>query len=131
MSQALSTRLDATLAVRILEIYARADVQDSLWWREKDGQIRFFAPCNDLFWWGTADLEEITSENVDVLEQTERDLCALEEATHGTQMVYLSELFAARVRRMRPQRPCYKSMPLDVAALFDACGPARDPKDEG
>jgi hypothetical protein len=123
--------LDVALAARVLEIYARADVQDSLWWNVRDGRIRFFAPCNDLFHWATADLEEITRENVETLEQAERDLAALESLSGGTESVYLSELFAARVRHMRPQRPCYKNFPPGLSALFDACGPERDPKDEG
>lgn len=38
----------------------------------------------------------------------------------------IAELFAARVREMRPQGACYKGYPKDLWPLFDACGPERE-----
>ena len=40
-------------------------------------------------------------------------------------------LFCARERKMRPQKPYYELIPTELHALFDACGPERDPKNEG
>lgn len=52
-------------------------------------------------------------------------------ATEHTMYAYqyetnISELFAARVRGMRPQGACYKGYPKDLWPLFDACGPERE-----
>jgi|SRR5690349_21361769 len=61
-------------------------------------------------------------------------------------MSHVDTLFCARIRGMRPQQPCYprgmvwkgnkkeynKDYDLpEICALYDACGPERDPKDEG
>jgi len=45
----------------VLDLYARADLHDELWWRT-DGQyapVTFFAMCSDFFDWATADCEPI------------------------------------------------------------------------
>lgn len=114
---------------RVLRPFDDCDVHPELFWRvDDDNRVQFFAMCNDAFWWGTADAEEITPENVWVLEESSRDLRALGEVLAP---IRLAELFAARVRGMRLQRPAYKKLSPAVAALFDACGPERDRKDEG
>jgi hypothetical protein len=77
--------------------------------------ITFFANCGDLFYWATSDLEKITPENVEILEQSFADA-----SFHG------DTLFCARVRKMRPQGACYKHWSADLQRLFDACGPARE-----
>lgn len=124
---------------RVLAIFGESDQHEQLFWRVND-ELHLLATCNDLFWWATADCEEITPENLPVLEQTLADLQALpdREIVDGTAAVkpdfpllYLSELFAARSRKTRPQQPCYKTMSPEIAALFNACGPERDPMDEG
>lgn len=121
---------DGELIRRILKVYWDADVHDLLWWRVDDDEITFMAMCNDLFAWATADGEPITAENIQVLEETAAELKAIPITPKSDPLMYLSELFAARVRGMRPQRPCYKRMAPDISALFDACGPERDPATE-
>lgn len=126
---------------RVLEIYSEeADLHSELFWRvdHPDPGLHLYAMCNDTFYWASADAEEITPVNLSVLEQTSVDLQALEAARTGPvtaqtvlPMCYLGELFAARVRHMRPQRPKYRDMSPGIAALFDSCGPERDRKDEG
>lgn len=127
-------------ACRVLEIYSESDEHDLLFWRvgHPDPGLHFYAKCNDLFWWGTADAEEITPANLPTLERVLVDPQVLAAARTGPipseqffPMMYLSELFAARVRGMRPQRPCYKNMSPEIATLFDACGPERDRASEG
>lgn len=93
--------------------------------------ITFFVLCNDLFWWATADAEKLTPEDIPILRQTILDV----EATgiYGLRLDAYEmgcELWCARKRKMRPQQPAY---PKDekLRALFDACGPVRNPKDEG
>ncbi len=106
---------------------------DDIFWRT-DGEyapITFLAMCNDMFWWGTADCEEITPENIDVFEQAFAD-CRAAAGRAGT--FYGTSMFVARVRKMRPQGAAYPPMVAGeeaqrraLWALFDACGPAREP----
>lgn len=73
---------------------------------------------SDVFAWGGGDAEEITPERLPVLEQAWRD-CRAVDADE-----WIVELYAARVRGMRPQGAAYPKEP-GIAALFDACGPER------
>jgi hypothetical protein len=102
--------------------FDHADRGDLLW-RCAGGAVTFSVNCGDLFWWGTADCEPITPENVGVLEQAIRDACVVDRYAGPTQA---GSLFCARVRGMRPQGACYKSIPEAFWPLFDACGPARE-----
>ena len=114
---------DARLPLlRVMSAFSAADICDGLWWKFDDGELRLFAIVNDVFAWGTADLEEITPERIPVLEQALDDLLTIGD--HG---VELPDLYAARVRGMRPQDAAYPEH-SEVRALFDACGPER-PRD--
>lgn len=119
---------------------------EDIWWRTDDGYypVTFLVNCNDLFWWGTADCEPLSPENLPVLKQALLDvreaLGVSEEPSIDDKerweiwwnsSGYATSLFAARIRKMRPQRPCYKNFPTKLHPLYDACGPARNPKDEG
>ncbi len=107
----------------VLSIYARADCHNELWWRVDDGLIRFFAICSDWFAWATADLEEITPDDLALLRQTADDLAAIDEGYH------LSTLYASRKRQMRPMRQVYtdaNAISPAAAQLFDAAGPPRE-----
>lgn len=126
---------------RVLTVFDKADAHSELYWRvgqDMPDEIKLFAACNDMFWWATADAEWINAENVAVLEQALVELQQLEDgpdlfgkAKRDLPLGYLSTLFAARVRKMRPQRPAYRDMSPEIAALFDACGPERSRLDEG
>lgn len=125
------------------------DLWESVWWRTDDeyAPVTFFVTCNDLFYWATADCEKLTPENIGMLKQAVVDVRTAmgvpggewprgrdfkdgwDEWWHAGGRA--AELFCARVRKMRPQRPCYKAIPDALKPLFDACGPERDPKDEG
>lgn len=111
---------------RVLAVYDGFDGPEAggdLWWRV-DGEyapVTFFAICNDLFWWGTADLEAITPDNVGALERAMADCRSIDPVVgvcEGT------GLFCCRVRGLRPQGVAY---PKDERfwPLFDACGPER------
>jgi len=129
-----------------------AGLWEHIWWRT-DGEyapVTFFVNCNDLFYWACADGEKITAENFGQIKQAVDDVAAalgvcdprnrakrpvgsdghLYDAwrTVGS---HAADLFCARVRQMRPQRPCYNRYPDALKPLFDACGPERDPKEEG
>ena len=108
--------------LRVLQVYS-FDSPDGLWWR-MDGEyapITFFVNCNDFFWWGTADSEQITLDNLQILEQSRED--AKSFADNG--QLWGDLLFCARVRGQRPQGAYYASIPVELWPLFDACGPER------
>lgn len=75
--------------------------------------------CSDLFAWACADCEEITPYNIGEWERALKDTAEL-----GGERFYGSQLFAARVRGQRPQKPCYKGWSPTLAGMFDACAPA-------
>lgn len=81
---------------------------------------KLYVLCNDLFYWATADAEEITLEEIPELQA-----CLKTSEKHG------GLLWACRKRGMRPQQPYYKHFTDDERKLFDAAGPVRDRKDEG
>lgn len=119
--------------LKVLRIFDDIDSCDDLFWRTPTTgcPYSFFAMCNDVFWWGTADLEEITESNVHVLEQAISDIRDV-----GHRYDHLGPgLFASRIRKMRPQGAWYRSMRKppsigvgleQVLALFDASGPERE-----
>ena len=112
---------ESDLTLRVLRVFA-FDNTEQVWWRT-DGEyapVTFFVKCNDLFWWGCSDCEQITEQNIDLLERTAQDLGEDDAA------IYLGELFAARSRGMRPQGACYKNWPERIQVLFNACGPERE-----
>ena len=111
---------DPDFILRVLKAYDPFDCDDLLW-KFDDGAIRFFAACNDTFWWATADCEEITPENIGLLEQAKTDSAAC--GPHGR--LYGDILFASRVRKMRPMKAAYPKQCRELWPLFDACGPER------
>ena len=109
--------------MHVLNLASKHDLCTAIWWRT-DGEyapITFFVNCDDLFYWGCADAEKITPENIDSLEQSIIDAGAI--CKHGEEL-YGIELWCSRMRHMRPQGACY---PLDreLWPLFDECGPER------
>src|SRR5436189_90189 len=96
--------------MRVLRLATRFDVHDDLEWSVGEGGA-FLQPidgnyssdkplfpyilCNDIFM-HAADGEEITPENIDLLEKSLKDTEHFPDFYHGTQ------LFVSRVRRMRP-----------------------------
>jgi len=99
---------------------------DGLWWRTSDDgedRLQVFANCNDFFWWACADLEEITPDNIEVLEKAQVDLLVLEDSYADC---YIHLLFCARIRKMRPQGAYYKHLPEEMWPLLNTCGPERE-----
>lgn len=103
------------LVMRVLSATA-FDNCDDVWWRvdAEYAPITIFVSCNDLFFWGCADCETVTADNVHILEQ------AYEECPHNG-----GNLFCCRVRGMRPQGAYYKFLSAEEKQIFDACGPIR------
>lgn len=117
--------LETPFVTRVMEIFSlsHADNYGDLFWRVDDGELKLYANVSDVFAWGGSDVEEITRETLPELEQAYADLKAVgaEEFT--------AELYAARLRKMRPQGAYYPTDAHEswrrIYALFDACGPER------
>ncbi|SRR6266567_328282 len=125
----MSTQHTTDFMLDVLRLFSldETDCYSSLFWRcEEPGSVEFFVNVNDIFWWATADLEQIMPEDMPVLRQTIADIKEIDPHDKYTGF----ELWVARKRKMRPQQPAY---PKDerLRALFDACGPARSRAEEG
>lgn len=114
------TELDRLAFLRsAVDLIRRADISsEQIWLYLKDQQPAIAVDVSDVFGWGGSDAEDVTPEHLPVLEQAWRD-CKAVDADEWT-----VELYAARVRGMRPQGAAYPTEAA-IAALFDACGPER------
>jgi hypothetical protein len=106
---------------KVLYTFWEYDLHSELYWRFDNNEAKFFVMCSDVFHWGTADCEEITPNNIKEFWKAHGDLYAI-DSEHAE--IWTGDLFAARMRKMRPQGAAY---PKDRALwpLFDACGPKR------
>lgn len=106
--------------IDLLEFLYQEDLQDMVWWSVIDRKPRFMITCSDIFFWGSADGEDITEENFDILKQSIKEVKEIDEYE-----VYQGcYLFVARVRRERPQGAAYPDN-KDLWKLFDTCGPEK------
>ncbi len=128
--------VDLDFVCRVLSIFNGFDAlsNEDVWWRTDDeyAPISLFVNCNDLFLWGFSDCEEITRDNIDILESTFNELKNMNKKdgefykeTHLERVT--PAIFCCRVRGMRPQGACYNEQyyPKIVWPLFDAAGPER------
>lgn len=101
----------------LLKLVATWDAHDILYW---NSSLMFYVNCNDLFAWGCADCEGISSQNdVDLLEK-----CFNIMKAHGREWdtESASFLYAAQKRKMRPQNAMFKHIDKSIHYLFDECG---------
>ena len=110
----------------VLRTAIKYGTYDDLTWFEEDGEILVAVVCSDMFFWGTADQEELTPDNLSDYEQAIQDMDSL--PIDGLPYRYYGGmLFCARQRKMRPQGAAYPPEPESEAwKLFDACGPERE-----
>jgi len=101
-------------------------VFDNLMWRTDSeyAPITFFVNCSDLFWWATADCEQLTPENLPLLKQAVADVKAALGKEFFVEGSAACDLFCCRVRSLRPQRAVMDKMDARLKPLFEACGPA-------
>lgn len=107
----------------VLRLADKYEIHNMLWWRT-DGEYSpatFFVKSNDLLFWGCADAEPITPENLDDLEQAIKDCESINSCAAG----YGCNLFVCRMSKTRPQGAMY---PIDIELwpLFNECGPERE-----
>jgi hypothetical protein len=109
--------------LEILRLFAEFDIQDCLWWCFPAGQDapKFLVNCNDLFYWATADAEEVTVESLPELRKAIEECLAIDPVVGALDGV---NLYAARRRKTRPQNCCYPESKA-LWPLFDAAGPER------
>lgn len=98
---------------------ALEDDASDLIWRFENGAPKLYILCSDLFYWACADAEDVTAQNVEVLEQAMKDAAAVDHRHYG------ALLFCCRVRKMRPQKPVLGRLDDKLRPLFEACGPGR------
>ena len=119
---------------KVLHLTIDYDIQDSVCWSRRDGDLVPFVICNDLFYWGCADGQDITPENISELKKAMDDCDAipseefknLENLRKSVTNIFYGEwLFCARMRKMRPQGAQYSILPKEIWHLFDECGPER------
>lgn len=116
------SQADLNHMLNVLRLTAKHEMSGDVYWQNAGDKISFYFMCSDVFHYASADLERITPENFQVLEECIRDLEAI---GNGFAFVYADLLYCARVRRMRPLATRKKFDKPEIQALFDACGPER------
>lgn len=118
--------------VEVMRILEQHDMTGELFWRVYDEDVLHpYFTVNDAFWWATSDAEEIVPEHMDILQQASADLLALDTESFDAPLSLIAELYAARVRGMRPQRPWLELRTPVIRELFETCGPERTSLEEG
>lgn len=119
--------IDLEFVLRVLRLFGQTDCTGELFWRT-DGDyapITFFANVNDVFFWGCTDNEKITPDNIAEAEKAVADVRDITGKTGWSTDAAWVNLFAARLRKDRPQGAAYPSDER-LWPLFDACGPERE-----
>ena len=103
--------MDIDYITKMMRFISENDLFEEIIW---DGNLVFYALCNDLFYWGSADGEQINKDDIKLLEVSIND----SKDYNGVL------LYCARKRKMRPQGAYYKHLKEDKE-LFNACGEER------
>jgi len=90
--------------------------------------------CNDLFYWGTSDIQLITDNDITTVIQACSDILEVGSCEPNRSRTnfrheahrWADNLIACRIRKMRPQGAMYEWIPPEIAVLFDQCGPERE-----
>ena len=116
--------IDQQFICDVLDLFSREDLVGMLSWccDEEYTPITFWVKCSDTFCWGCADAEDLTPETLPILKQASEDCKAVDRILGS---LHACDLFAARIRQMRPQGAAYPKN-RDLWPLFDACGPERE-----
>lgn len=109
--------------VSLLDVIWQNDIEECLFYRVDKGEPSFYIICNDVFDWGTADLEEITPNDLHKLVKAIDDVTA---AVNAELPITGALLYCARQRNKRPQGAYYAHMDSEVWPLFNQAGPARE-----
>lgn len=96
------------------------DAHEDLFWSctGEYAPITFFINCSDVFWWTTEGItEEVNEDTLPLLKQSYKDGGG----------IYGGDLYVARRRMLRPQRPYLDRIEDEkIKAHFLAAGPERE-----
>lgn len=110
--------------MRVMKIFDDIDGKDALWWNTSSpyAPLQFSVMCSDTFDWATDDSEDLTPDNIGLLEQAIADVKPLGydmgEGVHWGLM-----LFCARARGRRPMPQM--RIPENLQVFFNEAGPPR------
>lgn len=104
---------------RVLSLIRRYEIDLEGWYVGHGPAL--MVTCSDQFFWGSADCEVVTSDNLSALEATLEEL----QNEDGDEE-YAPLLWVARQRHMRLQGAAYTYIPERLWPLFDAAGPERE-----
>lgn len=110
--------------LNLLRFVAEHDCDHDIGWNQDLG---FYVHCSDIFWWATADAEDLTDETLEEYKQAVLDA---KKASPDFGHIYGGYLYCSRQRKMRPQNPAYRPQYFlgqhpELVPLFNACGPER------
>lgn len=114
---------DYEFYLKVMELFS-FDYCEELFWRT-DGEyapLSIFVTCGDFFHFATADVEQITKENLPILIQAKKDV---DELVDPYDAHWFSSLFAARVRKTKPLAYYLgeqSHIPNVLIPLFEAAG---------
>lgn len=110
----------------LLRLAIKYDFADELMWRiDKHGLFTAAIMCSDMFYWGTADGEDVSLDRIPLLEKAYED-CSETQTGMPLPDYWGSTLFCCRVRKMRVQGAVYTSIEKELWPLFNAVGPERE-----
>jgi len=115
---------DRKFIMLVLRVTDRAEIGEELMWNvSRFDTVEFSIKCSDEFFWGCADAETITPENIGTLMRAIADVSAVSIYTFRA-----TTLFCARVRGLRPQNRWFDYIADEpaVVELFKAAGPPRE-----
>ena len=111
--------------MRVMKIFHDIDEKDLLSWNTSGpyAPLQFSVMCSSIFDWGaTADAEDLTPDNIGLLEQSIADVKPL-GYDMGEGVHWGLTLFCARARGRRPMPQM--RIPENLQALFNEAGPPR------
>lgn len=111
-------------AVRRIDLYddiiVRAETNEN-----GEQEVSVSINCSDVFWWGTADSEDVEMEDIPLIEGAWQDIAAA-VGNPNPRASLVQMLFICRKRKMRPQGAVYTYVPDAVRPLLNMCGPYRE-----
>lgn len=121
------TSWDFDSLTALLALFAFDDT-DMLWWRGEAPDamtppLYYCVNVNDVFAWGTSDVERIEPDDIPALAQAKADVAAVTGQRFGWEW---ATLWACRKRGQRMQGAAYKNLDERLHPLFDAVGPERE-----
>lgn len=105
--------METSFVTDLLKLVGRFEMWRDLLW---DEDLQFFVNVGTAFKHATADAEQVTAENLPLLEQAIADCRRVSSIGE----CYAGVLFAARVRKTRPTDNYYGGLPKVIRPLFDA-----------